>query len=43
MNKESEMTEQEMKALKKKIVIRFSLILFFLGLIILLPAGTLRF
>lgn len=43
MNKEYEMTSQEMKALKKKIAIRFSLIPLFLGLIILLPAGTLMF
>ncbi len=43
MNKEYEMTSQEMRALKKKIVIRFSLIPLFLGLIILLPAGTLIF
>ena len=43
MNKKSEMTQQEMKALKKKIAIRFSLIPLFLGLIIFLPAGTLIF
>jgi len=43
MNKKSEMTQQEMKALKKKIAIRFSLIPLFIGLIILLPAGTLKF
>jgi len=43
MNKKSEMTQQEMKALKKKIAIRFSLIQLFLGLIILLPAWTLKF
>jgi len=43
MNKKSEMTQQEMKALKKKIAIRFSLIPLFLGLIILLPAWTLKF
>lgn len=43
MNKKSEMTHQEMKALKKKIAIRFSLIPLFLGLIIILPAGTLKF
>ncbi len=43
MNKEYEMTSQEMKALKKKIAIRFSLIPLFLGLIIFLPAGTLIF
>jgi len=43
MNKKSEMTQQEMKALKKKIAVRFSLIPLFLGLIILLPAGTLKF
>lgn len=43
MNKEGEMNQQEIKALKKKIVIRFSLIPLFLGLIILLPAWTLKF
>ena len=43
MNKEGEMTSKEMKALKKKIAIRFSLIPIFLGLIILLPAGTLNY
>jgi len=43
MNKEYEITLQEMKALKKKIAIRFSLIPLFLVLIILLPAGTLMF
>lgn len=43
MNKEGEMNQQEMKALKKKIAIRFSLIPLFLGLIILLPAWTLKF
>jgi len=43
INKKSEMTQQEMRALKKKITIRFSLIPLFLGLIILLPAGTLKF
>jgi protein-S-isoprenylcysteine O-methyltransferase Ste14 len=43
MDKKSEMTQQEMKALKKKIAIRFSLIPLFLGLIILLPAGTFKF
>jgi protein-S-isoprenylcysteine O-methyltransferase Ste14 len=43
MNKKSEMTQQQMKTLRKKIVIRFSLIPLFLGLIILLPAGTLKF
>jgi protein-S-isoprenylcysteine O-methyltransferase Ste14 len=41
--KESEMTQQEMKALKKKIAIRFSLLPLFLGLIVLLSAGTLKF
>ncbi len=43
MDKKSEMTQQEMKALKKKIALRFSLIPLFLGLIVLLPAGTLWF
>ena len=43
MDRKSEMTQQGMKALKKKIALRFSLIPLFLGLIVLLPAGTLRF
>jgi hypothetical protein len=43
MNNKSEITQQDMKALKKKIAIRFSLLPLFLGLIILLPAGTLKF
>jgi protein-S-isoprenylcysteine O-methyltransferase Ste14 len=43
VNNKSEITQQEMKALKKKIAIRFSLLPLFLGLIILLPAGTLKF
>jgi O-antigen/teichoic acid export membrane protein len=41
MNNKSEITQQDMK--KKKIAIRFSLLPLFLGLIILLPAGTLKF
>ena len=43
MNKKSEMTQQEMKVLKKIIAIRFSLLPLFLGLIILFPAGTFDF
>jgi protein-S-isoprenylcysteine O-methyltransferase Ste14 len=41
--KKSEMTQQEMSALKKTIAIRFSLLPLFLGLFILLPAGTFDF
>ena len=37
------MTQQELKDLKKKIAIRFSLIPLFLGLIVFLPAGTLYY
>jgi len=43
MDKKNEMTLQELKTLKKKIVIRFSLITIFLGLIILLSAGTVNY
>lgn len=41
--KKSELTEQEMKSLTKKILLRFSLFPFILGLLILLPAGTLDY
>lgn len=41
--KKSELTEQEMKSLTKKILFRFSLFPFILGLLILLPAGTLDY
>ena len=40
MQKKSELTQQEMKSLVKKIIIRFSFFPIFLGLLILLPAGT---
>ena len=43
MNKKSEMTQQEMKSLIKKIIIRFSLLPVFLGLLILIPAGTFNY
>ena len=43
MDKKSEMTKKDIKALKKKIAIRFLFIPLFLGLIIYLPAGTLNF
>jgi protein-S-isoprenylcysteine O-methyltransferase Ste14 len=43
MNKKSQMTKQEMKSLIKKIIIRFSFIPLFLGVFILLPAGTFNF
>jgi len=43
IKKENLVTKQKMKALKKKIAIRFSLMPLFLGLLILLPAGTLKF
>ena len=39
----SELTQQEMKSLIKKILKRFSLILIVLGLLILVPAGTFNF
>jgi protein-S-isoprenylcysteine O-methyltransferase Ste14 len=42
-NKRSEFTYQEMKSLIKKIVMRFSLVPLVLGLLILVPAGTLKF
>lgn len=40
MVKKSEMTRDEMKNLIRKIIVRFSLIPVFLGLLTLLPAGT---
>jgi protein-S-isoprenylcysteine O-methyltransferase Ste14 len=42
MKKENEMTQQEIRTLKKNIAIRFSLLPLFIGLIVLLPAGTLK-
>lgn len=42
-NKEIELTQQEKTSLIKKIIIRFSLIPVFIGLLILLPAGTLNY
>ena len=43
MEKKSELTQQEMKSLIKKIIIRFSFFPIFLGLLILLPAGTFNY
>lgn len=43
MAQKSEMTNAEMKSLLKKIVVRFSFLPIFLGLIVLLPAGTLNY
>ena len=43
MEKKSELTQQEMKSLIKKIIIRFSFLPVFLGLLILLPAGTFNY
>jgi protein-S-isoprenylcysteine O-methyltransferase Ste14 len=43
MTKTSEMTNEEMKKLIKKIIIRFSLLPVALGLLTLLPAGTFDF
>ena len=43
MDNKSEMTEAELKILKKKIVVRFSFIPLFLGLVVLLPAGTFKY
>lgn len=43
MNTKSEMSPQELKALKKKVAIRFSAFLIFLGLIFFLAAGTLNY
>jgi protein-S-isoprenylcysteine O-methyltransferase Ste14 len=42
-DKKSELTQQEMKSLIKKILKRFSLVLIVLGLLILVPAGTFNF
>jgi len=39
----SELTQQEMKSLIKKIIIRFSFVPIVLGLLILVPAGTFNF
>lgn len=38
--RKSELTQQEMKSLIKKIIIRFSLLPLLIGLLILIPAGT---
>ncbi len=43
MEKKSEMTQLEMKSLIRKIIIRFSFLPIFLGLLILLPAGTFNY
>jgi len=43
MEKKSEMTPQEMKTLLKKIIVRFSFLPIVLGLLVLLPAGTLNY
>jgi len=43
MEKKSEMTPQEMKSLLKKIIVRFSFLPIVLGLLVLLPAGTLNY
>ena len=43
MEKKSEITQQEMKLLIKKLIIRFSFIPAFLGLLILIPAGTFNY
>ena len=43
MVKKSEMTKDEMKNLIRKIIIRFSLLQVFLGLLTLLPAGTFNY
>jgi protein-S-isoprenylcysteine O-methyltransferase Ste14 len=42
-DKKSELTQQEMKSLIKKIIRRFSLVPIVLGLLILVPAGTFNF
>jgi protein-S-isoprenylcysteine O-methyltransferase Ste14 len=42
-NKKSELTQQEMKSLMKKIIVRFSFLLIIIGLLILLPAGTFNY
>ena len=43
MEKKSELTQQEMKSLIIKIIVRFSLLPIFLGLLIFLPAGTFNY
>ena len=43
MEKKSEITQQEMKLLIKKLIMRFSFIPVFLGLLILIPAGTFNY
>ncbi|MCK5371781.1 MAG: hypothetical protein KAQ62_24630, partial [Cyclobacteriaceae bacterium] len=43
MEKKSELTQQEMKSLIIKIIVRFSLLPIFLGLLTLLPAGTFNY
>jgi protein-S-isoprenylcysteine O-methyltransferase Ste14 len=43
MDKRSELSQKEMKSLMKKIITRFSFIPVFLGLLILLPAGTFNY
>jgi len=40
---EIELTQQEMKSLIKKIIIRFSLVPIVIGFLILLPAGTFNY
>jgi protein-S-isoprenylcysteine O-methyltransferase Ste14 len=42
-NKKSELTDQEMNSLTKKIIIRFSLLPIVLGILIFLPAGTFNY
>jgi protein-S-isoprenylcysteine O-methyltransferase Ste14 len=42
-NKKSELTQQERKSLIKKIIVRFSLLPIFIGMLILVPAGTLNY
>ena len=43
MEKKGEITQQEMKLLIKKLIMRFSFIPVFLGLLILIPAGTFNY
>ena len=43
MTKNNELTQRKMKSLIKKLIIRFSLIPVFLGLLILIPAGTFNY
>jgi protein-S-isoprenylcysteine O-methyltransferase Ste14 len=42
-NKKSELTHQEMKSLMKKIILRFSILPIFIGLLIIIPAGTFNY